>query len=230
MNDTKTCLTCNETKPMTDFHKDAAMPDGRKKHCKVCRGVASPLDKREKVGIRPELKVWMEEFHRNVPCALCGSEASLSAETVEEARDALRTAPPRCGACESVNSTKFKLKARRWPELVDQLVATIDLHHDTTVAYKNFKHERAFNDDSRRWLAGQRDDCSDDLLDQVADRWTDSLDWNTKHETNERYPIITRERARVIEQMEIHASAFNACENDDDDDPFNIMEHGNLIC
>ena len=34
---TKTCQSCHETKPSTDFHQDPSRKDGRKESCKACR-------------------------------------------------------------------------------------------------------------------------------------------------------------------------------------------------
>lgn len=33
---TKTCTTCGETKPLTDFHRHAKSPQGRRSSCKEC--------------------------------------------------------------------------------------------------------------------------------------------------------------------------------------------------
>lgn len=37
----KTCATCGQTKPATEFHKHKAMRDGRSKHCRDCMNAKS---------------------------------------------------------------------------------------------------------------------------------------------------------------------------------------------
>jgi len=34
----KRCTKCGETKPLDEFHRDSARPDGRRNDCKVCHG------------------------------------------------------------------------------------------------------------------------------------------------------------------------------------------------
>ena len=35
--ETKTCRTCAEAKPLTDYHRQAGAKDGRQRECKTCR-------------------------------------------------------------------------------------------------------------------------------------------------------------------------------------------------
>lgn len=38
---TKTCTACHETKPLTDFHRHAKSPQGRRSSCKECEFVSA---------------------------------------------------------------------------------------------------------------------------------------------------------------------------------------------
>ena len=33
----KTCIKCDETKPLTEFYKDSNVPDGYRSDCKTCK-------------------------------------------------------------------------------------------------------------------------------------------------------------------------------------------------
>jgi len=49
----KTCPTCNQTKPFSEFHKDAQKKDGLRLYCKKCRNARALEIKKAKLFGKP---------------------------------------------------------------------------------------------------------------------------------------------------------------------------------
>lgn len=204
----KTCRTCGVMKPLTGFQKESKAKDGYKATCRSCRSV-SKKPTTEKVGIKPELKVWMQEFERTCACAECGKTPVLpNVKTVAEARDALRASVPRCNDHQGVLTLKTKLRARTWPQNVSGTIAYIDFLHDITVVLKNFPHE-AKRDGAKDWLAGRRDTLTEEMVDLLHERFERTLDLDTRAVLNEAFPMVSQRQQRKIAGIELSADAID---------------------
>lgn len=60
--DTKRCVGCGETKPVSEFHKQAKQTDGYRPRCKVCRKVESVVWYRDNSAvIKKRTQRWQQE-------------------------------------------------------------------------------------------------------------------------------------------------------------------------
>lgn len=80
---TKTCSRCRETKPFSDFHRSAAVKDGRNNYCKLCntaymraryRTMDAPVIRAR--NLRQNYGMTVEDYdamleHQDGVCAVC---------------------------------------------------------------------------------------------------------------------------------------------------------------
>jgi hypothetical protein len=64
--ETKTCTGCEEPKPLTEFHKDKALAEGRKARCKVCMN-----KRKEESKLIPRVTVYCLRKKQKMSNALC---------------------------------------------------------------------------------------------------------------------------------------------------------------
>lgn len=73
----KTCICCNQTKLLGQFHPAKNRLDGRASYCKVCQAeYASRYAKKQKYGLTPEHEAETLEEQEGV-CAVCGCDPPL---------------------------------------------------------------------------------------------------------------------------------------------------------
>lgn len=113
----KRCCRCHETKPLSEFHKNASRKGGHQYHCKACQSKRASELYRKGGYYKPELvKRWKEENHGRGLCYKARQRASKNGITYsltpeDEARinDIVMN-----GACELTDIPFARGNGRTW--------------------------------------------------------------------------------------------------------------------
>jgi hypothetical protein len=96
-----------------------------------------------------------------------------------------------------------------WSQSVSETIAHIDFLYEITITLKNAPHEKR-RKGAQDWLAGRRDDLTEDIVDLMLERVERTYDLDTRAALKELFPILTTERRWTIRSTEKYESEFAA--------------------
>ena len=103
----KTCLSCRETKPISEYHKNSGYKDGVVSRCKPCVNKADRQKRSASVELRRTLKANRTEKR----CPKCGEVKMLEHFSFHNKPRNIRN--PRCKDCASLHSKRFSAPRKR---------------------------------------------------------------------------------------------------------------------
>ena len=137
MEELRTCSSCGETKPITEYHWHYKDKGIRRYHCKVCRSNVEKerqrsdayKEKRKDYNLQKAYGISSEEYeqklkYQNYGCAICGRKATNKALAVDHCHETGKIRDILCGYCNVGLGSFFDR-----PELLEKAADYIRKHN-----------------------------------------------------------------------------------------------------